>query len=128
MVQHRRMLQTERLLLRRLRDDDCDTLVAMGQDPRVMEFFPALLTRDETLALRDRVNAHFDQYGYGHWSLERRDSGEFIGLCGLGHPDFRSEVEIGWRLKPSAWHQGFATEAARATMQYAFTELALPEV
>jgi ribosomal-protein-alanine N-acetyltransferase len=125
-------LQTERLLLRRWRDTDRDPFARMNADPRVMESFPALLTREESDALVGRIEAHFDDHGWGAWAAELRATGEFIGFVGLNVPVFHAHftpcVEIAWRLAAEHWGRGLATEGARATLDYGLTELCLPEV
>ena len=125
-------LHTERLLLRRWREADCEPFARMNADQRVMEYFPAPLTRAESDALVDRIEAHFAERGWGPWAAELRATGEFIGFIGLSVPRFEAHftpcVEIGWRLAAEHWGKGLATEGARAALDYAFTELRLPEV
>jgi RimJ/RimL family protein N-acetyltransferase len=97
-----------------------------------MEYFPAPLTREESDALVDRIEAHFAEHGWGPWAAELRETGEFIGFIGLNVPVFEAHftpcVEIGWRLAAEHWGRGLATEGAGAVLGYAFTELRLPEV
>lgn len=125
-------LQTGRLLLRQWRAADHEPFARMNQDPEVMEHFPALLSRAETEAAVDRIEAHFAQQGFGLWAAEFRDSGEFIGYIGLAVPRFEAHftpcVEIGWRLAHEHWDKGFATEGARAAVRCAFEELGLDEI
>jgi RimJ/RimL family protein N-acetyltransferase len=127
------MLSTERLVLREWRAADRTPFAAMNADPRVMEHFPATQTRAESDAFADRIAAHFDEHGYGLWAVEPRDgSAGFLGFVGLQHVSFAAPfapaVEIGWRLAYDAWGRGYATEAARAALGYAFGEAALDEV
>lgn len=111
-------LRTERLLLRRWRDEDRAPFAAMNADPRVMEHFPALMTRAESDAVVDRIEASFERDGIGLWVVERDD--EFLGFAGLIWQlpplPFAPAVEVGWRLVPPAWGHGYATEAARAAI------------
>jgi len=104
----------------------------MNADPRVMEHFPACLTREESDKLVDWVDAHFDKHGFGPFAAELRATGEFIGFVGLSIPAFQAHftpcVEIGWRLAAAHWNQGLATEGARAVLEYALDTLGLPEV
>jgi RimJ/RimL family protein N-acetyltransferase len=97
-----------------------------------MRFFPATLSRAESDSLVARVRAHWESHGFGLWALERRDRGRFIGFVGLSVPGFTAHftpcVEIGWRLERAAWHQGFATEAARAALAFGFSTLGLGRV
>ena len=104
----------------------------MNADTAVMEFFPALLGRAESDTMVDRIEAHFSEHGFGLWALEVAQSGEFIGFTGLSVPRFGAHfmpaVEIGWRLARSAWGNGYATEAARRALRFAFAEAGLAEV
>ena len=125
-------VRTDRLLLRRWRGADREPFARLNADAEVMRYFPAPLTRTESDALAGRADALFDTHGYGLWALEQRDTGEFLGFTGLAPmPDGipgAGGVEVGWRLASSAWGQGFATEAATASLRFGFDTLALAEV
>lgn len=125
-------LETSRLILRRWKEADREPFYRINSDPRVMEFFPACLTRDESDAVIGRINMHFDKHGYGAFAAELRSTGELIGYVGLWIPAFEAYftpcVEIGWRLHADHWNQGLATEGAEAVLRYAFGELGLPEI
>ena len=125
-------VRTERLLLPRWLDSDREPFARLTADAEVMRFFPALLDRAQSDGLAARADALFDVYGYGLWALERLDTGEFIGFTGLapmpeGIPG-AGGVEVGWRLAPAAWGQGFATEAATAALRFGFDTVGLAEV
>jgi RimJ/RimL family protein N-acetyltransferase len=122
-------LRTDRLLLRRWRPEDRAPFAALNADPEVMRYFPATLDRAASDALVDRVEALFEEQGYGLWAVEVVGSGRFVGFTGL-HPmppgvPGAGGTEVGWRLARSAWHQGYATEAARAVVDAAFGRLGL---
>ena len=118
------ILSTDRLGLRRWIAADEEVFIGMNQDPQVMEFFPKLLSPEDSLAMIGRIDACLDANGYGLFAVEHRATREFLGFTGFSHPSFESSftpcVEIGWRLKQSAWGQGYATEAAKACLQYGF--------
>jgi RimJ/RimL family protein N-acetyltransferase len=123
---------TERLLLRRWREEDREPFAAMNADPTVMEHFPAPLDRAGSDTFVDRIIAQHEQHGWGLWALEVRDTGRFIGFTGLAVPRFEAHftpaVEIGWRLAREAWGFGYATEAALAALAAGFDELGLDEI
>ena len=126
------MFETERLILREWQSADEVPMVVMGQDPQVMQYFPALLSAEETCAFISRIKQHQQRYGYSLYALERKDNNQFIGFTGLLHAPsemyFAPAVEIGWRLATSAWHQGFATEAATEVLKQAFDHFGLDEI
>lgn len=126
------LLKTDRLILRRWQPGDREPFAALNADPEVMEHFPATLTRAESDALIDRIEARFDELGFGFWALEIAETGEFIGFTGLSVPRFEAHfipaVEVGWRLSRSSWGHGYASEAARCALSVAFDDLDLAEV
>jgi len=126
------VLETARLRLRQGRDEDAEPFAAMNADPRVMEHFVAPLTREQSDATLARVREGIDRRGWGWWLLERRDDGAFAGFTGLSpvREDFpmAPAVEVGWRLPVHAWGAGYATEAARAAIAFAFETLRLDEI
>jgi RimJ/RimL family protein N-acetyltransferase len=125
-------IRTDRLLMRRWRDADRAPYAAMNADPEVMRFFPAVMDRAASDAHVDRMEERFERQGYGLWALEVTATGEFIGFTGLNPmPDGvpgAGGTEVGWRLAKHAWHQGYATEAARAALDVAFSGIGLPEI
>lgn len=125
-------IATARLRLRAWRDDDRPAFAALNADRRVMEHFPKLLTREESDALFDRIQRHFAEHGFGLWAVEAEGVAPLVGFVGLNVPTFEAPftpcVEIGWRLAAEHWGRGYATEAARAALDFAFGPLDLPEV
>ena len=118
-------IETERLLLRHWKPSDREPFARMNADPRVMEFFPAVLSREESDALADRVENSL-------CAVELKSDGSFIGFTGLSVPSFEAHftpcVEIGWRLAAEHWGKGFAIEAARAILRHGFEVLRLEQV
>lgn len=125
-------LRTERLVLRRWREDDLEPFAALNADPRVMEHFPAPLSRAESDAMVERIEAHFEEHGWGLWAAEVIASGAFIGFIGLWTPRFDAHftpaVEVGWRLAHEHWGHGYAPEGARAAITHGFECLGLQEI
>jgi len=125
-------IRTERLLLRRWRDSDRAPFAELNADPEVMRYFPAPVERAASDRSVDRFEQRFEEQGYGLWALEVLASGEFIGFTGLnpmpdGIPGAGGQ-EVGWRLARHAWHQGYATEAARAALDVGLLQLGLPVI
>lgn len=119
-------LTTERLFLRQWRAEDKAPFAALNADPEVMEHFPAPLTRAESDGLADRLMAEIARQGWGLWAVERKTDGLFMGFVGLHNPEnlpFSPCTEIGWRLARAFWGHGYATEAARACLDFAFDVL-----
>lgn len=125
-------LTTERLLLRSWKPADRAPFAALNADPEVMEHFPARLTREESDAAIERYQQRLETYGYAFWALEIRTTGEFIGFTGIQNvpydAPFTPAVEIGWRLTRSAWGHGYASEAARASLDHGFETAGLKEI
>jgi len=123
------MLETERLLLRRWQDSDREPFAAINADPRVMEFFPGLLTREESDQLIDSIESHFDNRGFGLFATELKAEHALIGFIGLHVATFQAHftpcVEIGWRIAAPYWGKGLATEGSREVIRYAFEWLRL---
>src|SRR5436305_1113678 len=122
------IVRTERLTLRRWREADREPFAAMNADPEVMEFFPARLTADQSDAFVDRIEACFDERGYGLWVVEPDGEG-FAGYVGLWPAEFDAPftptVAIGWRLARWAWGHAYAPEAARRVLGFGLEERAL---
>lgn len=126
------MLETDRLNLRQWTENDLGPFRAMGADAEVMKYFPSTFDRHASDAMAKRCQALIEERGWGFWAAEKVSTGEFIGFIGLHVPAAALPcspcVEVGWRLAREHWGHGFATEGARACIDFAFTELALSEV
>jgi len=122
-------IETPRLILRDWQPSDHGVYVAMNADLEVMEFFPSLLTREQTLAQISHITMAIAENGYGFFAVERKDTHQFIGFAGLNYVKFESDftpcTEIGWRLSRENWGFGFATEAAKACLEFGFDKLNL---
>lgn len=122
------MIETERLLLRAWRESDREPFYQMCADPEVMRFFPSVLTREESDAIVDKINAQQEKRGFTLYAAELRERACFIGFIGLSVPSFMPAVEIGWRLARPYWNRGLATEGASAVLRHGFTDLGLSEI
>ncbi len=123
------ILETPRLILRHLVLDDLDELFKSYSDPEIRKYYPeGVLTLEETKEeLEWFLNGHPEHPELGLWATVHKETGKFIGRCGLlaYEIDGKSEIEISYMLNKSFWHQGLATEAAEGIMKYAFDELQL---
>jgi RimJ/RimL family protein N-acetyltransferase len=124
------ILETERLLLRRMEQSDYHNLAEILQDPDVMYAYAHAFEDAEVQAWLNRQQERYRTDGYGLWAVILKKTGEMIGQCGLTQQDWSgtSVLEIGYLFKKEFWHQGYATEAAKACKAYAFDKLAADEV
>jgi RimJ/RimL family protein N-acetyltransferase len=127
-------IQTPRLLLRRWREDDLAPMAEINADPLVMRYIGDGSPRDleQTAESIERWEDEWDDEGFGLFAVELLASGELAGMTGLSVPHFLPEVlpavEIGWRLSRHFWGQGYASEAAQATLEFAVQDRGLDRV
>jgi ribosomal-protein-alanine N-acetyltransferase len=123
------ILETKRLILRRLTIDDLDALFTLYRDPEVRRYFPeGTLTYEETKEeLEWFIDVYYGRYGFGLWATIHKETGEFIGRCGLipWTIEGRQEVEVAYLLDKRYWGQGLGTEVAQAILKYGFEQLQL---
>ena len=126
------IIKTERLGLRNWLPSDEVPFTEMCKDELVMEHFPKTLSEEETRAFISRLDNHFKQHGYCYFAVDILETTEFIGFTGFAKQEWKSEftpcVDIGWRLKKEAWGKGYATEAAQACLEVAYSKFGLEEV
>ncbi len=125
-------IKTERLTLRQWREEDFQPFYDINSDKTTMQYFPMLLSRAESDEIAEKCHALIAQRGWGFWAVSLKESDDFMGFVGLHIPSiklpFSPCVEIGWRLNKHYWGKGYATEAALASLGFAFEELKLDEV
>jgi RimJ/RimL family protein N-acetyltransferase/GrpB-like predicted nucleotidyltransferase (UPF0157 family) len=125
-------IKTSRLILRQWQDSDLVLFAALNADPRVREFFPGLMSREESNQFAKLISDHIARRGWSFWAVSLIETGEFIGFIGLEEVHFQAPftpaVEIGWRLAFDHWGKGYATEGAKAALKYGFETLDLPEI
>ena len=124
------MLETERLVLRRWTAADREPFARINADPEVARYLSRRLTREQSDAFVDRIEAQWRERGFGLYAVEVRKGAAFAGFIGLSVPPFDAAftpcVEIGWRIAPEHWNLGYATEGARAVVGHAFGILRMP--
>lgn len=125
-------LATARLRLRQWQQRDRPAFARLNADPEVMRFFPGTQTREQSDRSIAVWEAELHERGWSNWAVEQVLDGAFVGFVGLTVPKralpFMPCVEIGYRLARPYWGRGFATEAGRACLRFAFERLELPEV
>ena len=123
------MIETPRLRLRQWYESDKDPFAALNADPLVMEHFPGVLRRAQSDQLAESAAAHIASNGWGLFAVEEKETRQFIGFVGLNpvrfDAPFTPAVEIGWRLARPFWGKGYASEAARRSVELAFNDLGL---
>jgi 3-dehydroquinate dehydratase / shikimate dehydrogenase len=135
MMMENTVIQTKRLILRKWRAEDLEPFAAMNADPRVMEYFPARLSHEESAQMMKRMQSNMAKNGFGWWAVCAPGVADFIGFIGLSPVDhitmpvhFTPTVEVGWRLAFDYWGKGYAPEGALACLKHGFEELKLNEI
>jgi len=118
---------SERLGFRKWTNNDLVEFTQLNSDEKVMEHFPKTLTKKEVELLLKKLNLHLIEKGFTYYAVELHATNEFIGMIGLAHQEYKTDftpaIDIGWRLKRSAWGMGYATEGAKRCIEYAFNVL-----
>jgi RimJ/RimL family protein N-acetyltransferase len=123
------ILETERLELRRFREDDRETVARWNSDPAFTRHLAGVQTRAQSDEAFDRWRRHWDEHGFGTLAVEWAESGDLIGRCGPAfHSAWPHDPEVGWALDPAWWGRGLATEAGRAAIAWAFGDLGFARV
>lgn len=124
------ILETERLYLREMNQSDYEALSKMLQDEDVMYAYNGAFSDDETQEWLNRQISRYHEYGIGLWAVILKETGEMIGQCGLTIQNWKNRevLEIGYLFQKAYWHKGYATEAAKACKEYAFTKMNADEV
>lgn len=121
---------TQRLILRAFTDEDLDAYAAMCADAEGMRYIGTGKTLSRSDAWRNMamIVGHWYLRGYGMWAVEERKTGNMLGRVGCWNPEGWVGLEIGWSIRREFWRQGFATEAAKAAIEYAFTDMEQSEI
>ena len=126
------IFKSERLGFRNWIKSDLTEFAKINADLEVMKYFPKPLTKKETSAFIDRLLIHYKKNGYNYFATEILETGELIGFIGLANQDYKTTftpaVDIGWRLKKSAWGKGYASEGAKKCLEFVFNNLNLDKI
>jgi RimJ/RimL family protein N-acetyltransferase len=119
------VLETARLRLRRFRREDIDAVFAIIGDAIAMKYYPKTFDRNDAEEWVERNFRRYAEHGYGFFAVTLKDADEMIGDCGIIHQsiDGKDELELGYHFRRDRWGRGYATEAAKACMEFAFRTL-----
>ncbi len=126
------IIETERLILRTWEKEDSEAYFQINQDPKVIEFLRGPLTMKQANDFIQAANTHSAKHGYTLWAACLKETWELMGFIGLNYIDWESNftpaVEVGWRLGSQFWGKGYATEGAKASLDYGFKKCGLKEI
>jgi [ribosomal protein S5]-alanine N-acetyltransferase len=124
------ILETDRLLLREFVPEDADALAAVLGDPVAMQYYPSPFARAEVENWIRRNRARYLNDGFGLWAMVLKATGELIGDCGVYTREVEGSFgfELAWHVRRDHWNHGYATEASRECLDYAFATLACERV
>ena len=123
-------LETTRLILREMTDDDFTALYAILSDPETMQYYPQPYDEAGTRRWIAWCRDSYAKHGFGLWAVVLKETGEFIGDCGISMQPIHGEwlPEIGYHIRKDHWRKGYASEAAATCIRYAFEQCGFPKV
>lgn len=126
------LFTSERLGFRNWDTSDIDQMHEINSDEKVMEFFPAIPTKEQTISFIEKMQKQFHDNGFCYFAVDKLKDGELIGFIGLSVKDFETYftpcIDIGWRIKSIEWNKGYATEGAKKCLEYATNVLNIEEI
>jgi RimJ/RimL family protein N-acetyltransferase len=126
------IIETERLILRTWEKEDAEMYFQINQDPKVIELLRGPLSMEQVNDFILAANMHGDKHGYTLWAVGLKGTDELMGFIGLNYIDWKQHftpaVEVAWRLGSQYWGKGYATEGAKASLDYGFKKYALKEI
>jgi RimJ/RimL family protein N-acetyltransferase len=126
----KKIIETPRIILRELEEEDLDSLAEIYADIEVMRYIGKgiVLTYEQTKRSIQNWNRYYKKFGFGNWGTIEKESGKFIGLCGLSWLEDKSDVEVSYLFAKEAWGKGYATETAKAINEYGFDSAGLKRI
>lgn len=126
------IFKSERLGFRDWELNDIEKMHEINSDEKVMEFFPSVLTKQQTTEFVQRMKNQFIEKSFCYFAVDKLEDNKFIGFIGLSeqtyNADFTPCIDIGWRIKSSEWNKGFATEGAKKCLEYALNNLKIERI
>ena len=131
-MKNKYLFKSTRLGFRNWKMEDLVEFAKLNADEAVMEHFPKTLSNNEVIEFIGRLKRHFEENGFTYYATEIIETKEFIGMIGLARQKYKTKftpaIDIGWRLKRTAWGKGYATEGAKRCIEYAFNDLAINKI
>ena len=126
------LFKSERLGFRNWLESDIELMTQINADIKVMEFFPGIVTKDQTVEFIEKMQQQFTEKGFCYFAVDKLENNGFIGFIGLSEKSFESEftpcIDIGWRLSSEEWNKGYASEGAKRCLEYAKDILKLEKI
>lgn len=123
---------SERLGFRNWYLTDIDKMHEINSDEKVMEFFPSILTRGQTVEFIERMKNQLQDKGFCYFAVDKLEDSKFVGFIGLSEQTYQADftpcIDIGWRIKSSEWNKGFASEGAKKCLEYALNILKIENI
>jgi RimJ/RimL family protein N-acetyltransferase len=125
-----KILETDRLIVRKFTEADLDALYRLDSDPDVMKYISNGIPRtyEQTERSINNILQYYDSHDYGIWAIIYKPENKFIGWAGLKDLDNTDKIEIGYRFFKDYWGKGIATEASMAIRDYGFNVLGLKRI
>ena len=121
-MNYRYLFTSSRLGFRNWKESDIPTMIEISGNKEVMRFFPSTATAEQTKEFIEKLKTSFKEKGYCYFAVDELETGTFIGFIGFLYQEYESEftpaIDIGWRLHPDSWGKGYATEGAKACLEY----------
>ncbi len=126
------LFKSERLGFRNWLESDIELMSAINADKKVIEFFPGIATKDQTIEFIEKMQQQFKEKGFCYFAVDKLENNEFIGFIGLTEKSFEAEftpcIDIGWRISSDEWNNGYASEGAKRCLEYANEVLKLEKI
>lgn len=126
----KKIIETSKIILRELEETDLDPLAEIYADIEVMRYIGKgiVLTYEQTKKSIENWKKYYANFGFGNWAAIEKESGKFIGLCGLSWLEDKSDVEVSYLFAKQAWGKGYATETAKAINEFGFIKVGLKRI
>lgn len=126
------LFKSERLGFRNWCAADMDKMAEINADEKVMEFFPGVVTNEQTVSFIERMQNQYEEKGFCYFAVDKLEGEIFIGFIGLSEQTYKAAftpyIDIGWRITSREWNKGYATEGAKRCLEFAFNDLTIETI